>query len=173
MLSRLAVLLATLAPIAPAVASPLSISFSANQIATNEWQYSYLVSGTFASGDDLAIYFPQSTSSALAIAGTTPVGFSGFVLQPDPLLPADGEFDLVASSVTEALDLPIAVEFLFSGAGTPGAQAFAGFDSDFNQIASGSTQIAAAPAPVPEPGSLALLGSGTLALWHLRRNRTS
>ena len=155
----------------PALAAPISVSFGLTHGAGSDWQYTYQLSGNFAAGDDLAIYFPQLTSSSIQAGSPANPGFTSFVLQPDPLLPADGEFDLVATVLNPSLTGPFSADFVYSGAGVPGAQSFAVFDASFKQISSGTTQPNAAPAPVPEPGSFALLGSGALTLWHMRRRR--
>ncbi len=161
----------------PSFADPISVSFTASQVAGSEWHYSYSLAGSFIAGDDLAIYFPQATSSSLTAGNTADPDFTSFVLQPDPLLPADGELDLVAGVSNPSLTGPFSANFLYSGAGSPGAQSFAVFDSSFNQIASGTSTLATTStpvmtgAPVPEPGSFALLGSGALTLWHIRRRR--
>src|ERR1700736_1481841 len=53
-----------------AKADPVSVSYTATQISGTEWQYRYSLSGSYFSGDDLAVYFPLVTSSNLVDLGT-------------------------------------------------------------------------------------------------------
>jgi hypothetical protein len=48
--------------------------------------------------------------------------------------------------------------------GTPGSQAFSIYNFDSVELESGTTILAGQTAPVPEPGTLLLLLSGTGAL---------
>jgi len=83
-------------------ADPISVTYTATQISGSEWQYDYQLTGSFVSGDDLAVYFPLATSLNLVDLGTGGTDWTTFVFQPDPDLPADGEYDMVANSNTQA-----------------------------------------------------------------------
>ncbi len=65
-----------------------------------EWLYDYTVAGSLSAGDDVAIYFPYATSSSLTDLGTGGSDWSTFMLQPDTSVPADGEYDLVATTIS-------------------------------------------------------------------------
>jgi hypothetical protein len=155
---------------ASAMADPVSVDYTVTQISGSEWQYEYSLSGSFVAGDDLAIYFPLASSAGLVDLGTGGPDCTTFAFQPDPSLPADGEFDMLANVTNPDLTPVFSVEFLYSGAGTPGVQAFTLYDPDFNVLATGFTD-SGVPSPVPEPASFVLIGSGLAAIWKLKRNR--
>jgi hypothetical protein len=153
-----------------AKAEPIGVNFTSTHISGSEWRYDYTVSGSYAAQDDLAIYFPYSSDSALTDLETGGSGWTTFVFQPDSALPADGEFDLVANVDDPGLGSVFSVDFSYSGAGSPGTQGFILFDPSFNVLASGNTQ--AEFATTPEPESIILLATGALALWTIERKRT-
>ncbi len=152
-----------------AMADPVSISYTATQISGTEWQYSYQVSGSYLSGDDLAVYFPQATDSNLVDLGTGGPDWTTFVFQPDPSLPADGEFDMVANSDNPSLAPFFDVQFQWTGTGSPGAQSFTLFDPNFNVIDSGYTEPTLTA--VPEPAPFLLMGFGMMGLWLLTKRQ--
>ena len=165
--------LVLVAAVTVAKADPVGVSFTATQLSASQWQYDYTLSGSFTTGEDLAIYFPSASCADLAALGSGSADWSTFVLQPDSAPPADGEFDLVAQTDTPSLASLFSATFTYSGSGAPGPQTFALYDEAFNQIASGSTSPSdVTPAPVPEPSSLVLLASGAAAFWKLKRSRS-
>jgi hypothetical protein len=153
------------------LADPLSVTYVATQISGDEWQYDYTLSGPFAVGDDLAVYFPLATSSALNDLQTGGSDWTTFAFQPDPALPADGEFDMLANVDNPSLAPTFSIQFIFSGTGSPGTQNFVLYDPDFNIVTSGVTQPAGELSPVPEPATFVLLGSGLAAMARARRRR--
>lgn len=157
---------------ARAFAEPVSVSYTSAQIGGPQWQYDYHLNGAFADNDDLVITFPLTSSSQLSDLGTGGSDWSTYVLQPDPMLPDDGEFDIVALKSNPSLAGTFSVQFVYSGVGAPATQAFTLYDASFDQLKTGFTE-AVAPSPVPEPSCLALLGSGALALCGLSRFRNS
>jgi hypothetical protein len=153
-----------------AKADPIGVSFTSTHLSGLEWKYDYTVSGSYAAQDDLAIYFPYSSDSALTDLQTGGSGWTTFVFQPDSSLPADGEFDLVANVDDPGLASVFSVNFSYSGIGSPGTQDFTLFDPSFNVLVSGNTE--AEFATTPEPESIILLATGALALWTIERKRT-
>jgi hypothetical protein len=151
-------------------ADPIGVSFTSTHLSGSEWRYDYTVSGSYAAQDDLAIYFPYSSDTALTDLQTGGSGWTTFVFQPDSSLPADGEFDLVANVDNPGLESVFSVDFSYSGTGSPGTQDFTLFDPSFNVLASGNTE--AESATTPEPESIILLATGALALWTIERKRT-
>jgi hypothetical protein len=158
-----------------AEADTFSVTYSATQVSGNTWQYDYLLTGSFVAGDDLAIYFPLASSSNLADMSTGGSDWGTFAFQPDPGLPADGEFDAVANVDDPSLLTVLSVQFLYSGTGSPGSQSFTLYDPNFNVITNGTTQLEQSggvpPSPTPEPASLLLLGSALTAMAQLKRLR--
>jgi PEP-CTERM motif-containing protein len=145
-----------------AKADPIGVAYTASLVGGTEWQYSYHLSGAFPAGDDIAIFFPVPTSSNLVTSGSSTPDWSTLVFQPDPLLPADGEFDIIANIGNPNLAPAFDLSFQYSGPGVPGSQFFTVFDSNFNVIDTGSTTPAAST--IPEPSPFLLLGSGLVGL---------
>jgi hypothetical protein len=168
----LVVLLGAAVPVLKA--DPISVTYTATQISGSEWQYDYQLTGSFVSGDDLAVYFPLATSLNLVDLGTGGTDWTTFVFQPDPDLPADGEYDMVANIDNPSLAPSFDVQFQYSGTGSPGPQEFTLYDPNFNILDNGVTVPPTSPSPVPEPASLLLLGFGLLSLSvYAKRRRAS
>ena len=153
------------------VADPLSVTYVATAISGEQWQYDYTLSGPFAAGDDLAVYFPLATSSGLNDLQTGGSDWTTFAFQPDSSLPADGEFDIFANVDDPSLEPTFSIQFVFSGTDSPGAQNFILYDPNFEIVTSGVTQPAGEVPTVPEPSTLLLLGSGLVAMERVRRRR--
>jgi hypothetical protein len=152
-----------------AKADPVSVIYTATQISGSEWQYNYQVAGSYVSGDDLAIYFPLTTSSNLSDLGTGGSDWTTFVFQPDPSLPADGEFDMLANLDNPSLTPVFAVQFQYLGLEAPGSQFFTLYDPSFNIVDTGATQSTLSP--VPEPAPFLLMGSGLVWVWRRVRHQ--
>lgn len=155
----------------PARADPVSISYTVHQVSGSTWEYQYSVSGGFSQGDDLAISFPVGTSLALVDTSFTDADVSTYVLQPDPSLPASGEFDLLANANDPNLLRIFSASFVYTGQDTPGSQTFSLYDSSFNLRSSGTTTAAMSAAETPEPGSVLLAATGALAALGMLRRR--
>ena len=151
----------------PAHADPLGVTYAVANLGGGSFEYTYTLSGyDLLAGDDLAIYFSLATSANLIDLGTGGADYTTFVFQPDPAIPADGEFDAVANVDNPSLQTIFGATFLYSGTGTPGAQSFTLYDPNFNVISTGETVAA-----TPEPSSVFLLCSGLVATYTLRRRQ--
>ena len=153
-------------------ASPVTVTYTATNITGNEWQYDYMLTGTYVTGDDLAVYFPLATSSNLADLGTGGPNWTTFVFQPDPSIPADGEYDMEANVGNPSLAVSFDVQFDYLGIGKPGSQAFTLYDPNFAILGTGVTQAPGSTSPVPEPISFVLVGSALLG-WLALYSKTS
>lgn len=156
-----------------AKADSVTVHYTTHQVSGSTWQYDYSVSGSLAQGDDLAILFPLATSASLADNSATSADVSTFVLQPDAALSADGEFDLMALATDPNLLQTFSTTFLYTGAGTPGSQAFSLYDPSFNLLSSGTTTVSTpVAAETPEPASILLAVTGALGALGLSRRRS-
>jgi hypothetical protein len=149
------------------------------------WQYQYSVSystaDTFMLNQSFSIFFDYNRYSGLQDpppeVGTGTDWFT-FVLQPDPGLPAEGEYDALALVDDPSLANSFSLTFVWLGkaGSTPGVQPFLlnQFDDDgiyLGSFGSGRT-IPSGGTVIPEPATLLLVGLGLAALAAVRHNRS-
>ena len=122
----------------------------------DRWETQYFVSGqSFPSGYGFSILFPVGSAEHLQVLPThSATDWDAIAIQPDPMLASDGRYDAQALVANATLATVFSVAFDWTGAGSPGSQAFQIYDGSFSTIAVGET------VPVPEPEGLALLASG-------------
>jgi hypothetical protein len=146
---------------APPPAEPARIRYEVSSLGDMRWQYTYELANIFLDQpvSEFTIWFDRHTQRSLAIETPDPpaASWSELVVQPDPLLQADGFYDALAigSGLMPGTSVyGFSVSFDWLGEGLPGAQPFDIVDPvSFQVLYSGIT--------VPEPGSVLLLLTGT------------
>jgi len=131
------------------------------------WQYDYSVSDyTFNTNYGFTIYFDYTLYGDLKDPPTSPNSdWTVLTWDPDIFLPDDGAYDAQASVNGASLADSFQVDFIWLGSGNPGSQSFEVYDNNWDVKESGNT------APVPEPGTILLVGSGLLGLVGLKRKQ--
>jgi len=154
------------------VAQATIISYSSTNISGNTWENTYSVSNDTLASDieEFSIYFDLGLYDSLSLV-TAPADWDPIVFDPDPLLPDDGLYDVLAlvSGIASGDMLSgFSIQFDFLGAGAPGAQFFEVLDPfTFAVLDSGYTQLVVAS--VPEPGILLLMSVGLIGLIGARK----
>jgi hypothetical protein len=125
------------------------------------WEYQYTLSGvSLLAGQGFDVYFPVADGfqfGALVAPQLAPSSdWDVLAIQPDPALPADGLFDVVALVDAPSPGGPFTATFIWPGNGTPGPQSFEIFDEQLQVTESGVTTL------VPEPATAALLLAGLI-----------
>ena len=164
-------------------AGAATINFSLENIGENRWQYNYvIVNDTVEKGIDVSVILFDYGSYADLELVSCPDGLAGKAVSPTPeengvLMIGVGnpQFDQ-GLSLGESLS-EISVSFTWLGNGTPGAQDFTvswwdSSKSNFVHEKGYTTEAVNSPnVPVPEPHTLALLGSGLIGFVALKRLR--
>ncbi len=148
------------------------ITYEVANIAGNTFEYSYTVENDTLATDieQFAVYFEVGLFENLSTPDA-PAGWDPIVIQPDPGLPDDGFYDVLAlfAGIAPGDTLGgFTVQADFLGAGSPGSQPFDIIDPlSFATIDTGFT-VPAGVIAIPEPGSLWIMGLGLLALGAAR-----
>lgn len=155
----------------PAVWATPSITFAATDLADvtagqDLWSYDYLISGAVGEFESVNLLFQSANYSAdLTVSAFDPQ--LSPVVTPPVLVPAsDGQVMVTAlNALPPSSTVSLSVQFVWTGTGQPGSQAFEYLDDQFNVLATGVT------AAVPEVSSAALLFAGLIMLLPLARVR--
>lgn len=157
-------------------AAATAITYEVTQLDGDTWRYDYtLDNDTLGSTlGEFTVYFGLGDYFNLD-ALITPAGWTGFIAQPDPLLPDDGFFDLLATNggIPAGQSLGgFSIVFDWLASGTPGSQRFDIIEPEsFTTLESGLTIRASASTSVPEPSSLLLLIAGLVTISWMQRRR--
>jgi len=156
------------------------VEYSLDNLGGGSWRYNYTVLAEVGDPavEEFTIYFDALVTSDLMVFAS-PASWDSIVVQPEPILPADGYFDSLAVSGLSPLQSAggFSVNFTYLGIGTPGSQRFDVIDpSTFETLVSGFTQVAGdvdPPVDVPEPHSGALIALGLACVAIAKRRRQS
>jgi hypothetical protein len=172
---RCAALGVLICAIAAAPSRAAIIEYDVTNVIGSTWRYEYFVTNDTLPTpiNELTIWFDLGLMADLSNA-SAPAGWDSLVIQPDPLLPDDGFYDVLALGAGIGLGETLGgffVEFSWLGAGTPGSQLFDVVDANtFDILESGMTVLRErdpGPVDVPEPGSAGLLLAGAMMFGSL------
>ena len=153
-------------------ASAITISYTTQDLGGNTWEYSYFVDDYTPIADHgFTIYFDYGLYQDI-----TPISASAdwdmLAWDSDLIFgfPEPGAYDALALVDGASLVDPFKVEFTWLG-GSAGAgnQYFETYDSGWNILESGNT--APASAPVPEPATFMLIGTGLIGMMSAKKFR--
>jgi hypothetical protein len=163
----------------PGVVSAITIGFDLQALGGDHYRYTYTVTndGSLGAGVALELFdilFPPDRYDESSLTIVTPpalqTAWSELILASAPGVPAAYDVAALSGGLPDGARVTgFAVAFQWLGTGSPGAQAFEVFDAQFNLLESGTT-LPAPPTAIPEPGALALVGTGLVRLlWKRRR----
>ncbi|WP_088279352.1 PEP-CTERM sorting domain-containing protein [Ideonella sp. A 288] len=146
-------------------ANALTISFTTTNLADTTvgqdlWRYNYTLNGAVTQFDVMRLTFDDVLYGTLS--NGQPATSTSLQVQPlvQPAAPTDGSFGLrvIGPTTTYNNRTGVSVDFVWKGVGTPGAQPFTLFNQAGTTLQTGTT------APVPEPGTYAMMAVGLLLL---------
>jgi len=132
------------------------------------WQYTYTVTGdSFAAGAGFAIDFENTSFVVEEKVQTSPNSNWYVETHANFFDPNVVVYDATANVDNASLANQFAVQFVWLGEGTPGAQWVTMYDDNYNVL----EYVETTSSPVPVPGTVMLLGSGLAALSGLGRRK--
>ena len=173
-----------------ATAALIDVDYTATFLGGDQWRYDYAVTNNSDAGiyvlnlnydansygfdwvfDDPEEAVMYDSDFMAAPDGWASVALAGSI--PNGLIPHTLMFytDDAPIGLLGTLDM-FSVTFSWFGSGDPGSQYFQAYDANWGFIGDGNTSIGNDTPVVPEPGTLALLGTGIIGLVaYCRRNR--
>ena len=156
-------------------AQATTITYQATDFGGGRWQYDYTVINDdphiLPAIKEIEIYFNYSLYDTLTDESTRLWLVQIFDTSPNPVV-HDGFYNAIDTTGPGILpDMTLSgfsVSFNWRGNDAPGSQPFKIFGADRIELTAGDTV-----APVPEPASLLLFGTGTLCLARFRRKSTA
>jgi hypothetical protein len=166
-----AILFLFAASILPAATLNIEYEVSVLNAPTNEFRYTYFVSGDLLPVDHyFEILFPANTYTSFTNEVAT--GWDVILLPIDSFLNLPGRYS--ALSLPSTFAGPFSVDFIWAGGGNgPGSQTFELYDDNFDLQLTGTTTLRQTSQPpgneIPEPSTLAILASGLTLLVTLKK----
>jgi hypothetical protein len=150
------------------------ITTELSNVGGNSWQAEYTVdNNTLGSNiEEFIIWFDLGLYNNISIV-SAPIGWDALTIQPDPMLPDDGSYDMLALNLGissgDFLD-GFNITFDWLGGNASMSQYFEIIDPNtWSIIDSGQTTIATTA--VPEPSSMMLLAFGVMGVFGFKKKR--
>lgn len=166
----------------PSISMGITIDYSLSSLGGSSYRYDYLITndGSLGSGVSVKLFdiaFDTALYDELTLLIATPSSFNSDwyeqILASAPGSPAFYDVSVIApnNGIIDSLGgFAVTFNWLGTTAG-PGAQAFSVYDLDtFDLLEEGMTRPEGIQ-PVPEPGTIVLLGAGLVGLAVIKRRK--
>jgi len=139
----------------PTQAGATSVSYDVQNLGGATWEYTYTVANDTLGADieELTVWFDLGLYDNLTPT-VTPSDWDPLAINPDPGIPDDGYYDVLALAAGIAPGDSLGgfgVSFDYLGTGTPGSQLFEVVDPNTFALLDDGTTVPATPGPNPNP----------------------